>query len=120
MQRNHRRADRALNYLLALVLGILGAVALVHWLTPCEGATLCAGVIPLRPTVAQRMVRTWRRCCALARALDLRYRIVWAEQDLQVLRAEMELAPQQAALLERHLEVLRVRLASEQLDARGE
>lgn len=39
--RTTHRAEAAAGFVVALVVAILGALALVHFATPCEGATLC-------------------------------------------------------------------------------
>jgi hypothetical protein len=38
---NSRHTERALDFVFALLLGILGALLLVHWLTPCPEGVLC-------------------------------------------------------------------------------
>lgn len=44
--RAERRASAAADVLLAVVIGVLLAVAVVYWLTPCEGAaSLCMAVV---------------------------------------------------------------------------
>lgn len=40
-ERRIKRADRAVNALFAFLLGIIGAVLLVHWLSQCNGAPAC-------------------------------------------------------------------------------
>jgi hypothetical protein len=40
-ERTSKRVDRAVNWAFAFILGILGALALVHWLTPCAEGVLC-------------------------------------------------------------------------------
>lgn len=50
-ERVSAQAEAALRRLLALVIGILLTLALIHWMTPCEGVALCmtAAIRPLRP-----------------------------------------------------------------------
>ena len=39
-----RRSKAAAEFIVAMVLGVLGALALLHYLTPCEAGHLCAGL----------------------------------------------------------------------------
>lgn len=50
-ERVSAQAEAALRRLVAMVIGILLALALIHWMTPCEGVALCmtAAIRPLRP-----------------------------------------------------------------------
>jgi hypothetical protein len=81
-----QRAEAGAGIVVALVLGILGALALVHWLTPCEGTALCMGAAFTQPHRAG-----WLRNLALRlRAAHLRVLIRWAEDDMSALRTELE------------------------------
>lgn len=43
LSRYESQAERAVRLVVATVLGVLLALALVHWATPCAEATLCSG-----------------------------------------------------------------------------
>ena len=67
------RAESAAGFVAVLVIGILAALALVHFLTPCEGATLCmaAVITPTRSGAARgfmRMLERWQVRMSLADA----------------------------------------------------
>ena len=54
-----QRADAAVNHaaavVVAFILAVLGALALIHWMTPCELGTLCAAVLGVPATGAARV-----------------------------------------------------------------
>ena len=54
-----RRAEAAVNVLLAVVLAVLGAVGLVHWAMQCnvmlDGAALCMGALFAAPSTRQQV-----------------------------------------------------------------
>ncbi len=78
-----KRAEAAAHVVLFVVFTILGAVALVHFLTPCEVGHLCAlAAAPVRAGFAASLV-------SRLRAAYLRQRIAWAEDDLEAIGAEL-------------------------------
>lgn len=99
--RNARRAhqaDAALGFVVALVVGILGAAALVHYLTPCDAATLCAGaVIPTRPGLRLRAAQ-WLR------TVYLRFRIRAALADVAGMQQVVDQAQQELDYLPRQID----------------
>ena len=40
-ERQIRKSDRIANTVCAFILGVIGAVLLVHWLSQCNGAPAC-------------------------------------------------------------------------------
>jgi hypothetical protein len=105
--RRARKTEAALHFVGALVLAILGALALVHWLTPCDVGHLCAGGAALVPTRTeswpQRLVRAVRRWY-------LRRLIVAAEFDADHHAETMHLAPQLRDIAEARAAELRAEL----------
>ena len=81
-----KRAEAAAGFVVALILGILGAVLLLHYLLPCaEGALCAATVINTRPGLLSRLryaLRGWY----------LRHLISAAENDLLDMHDDMERA----------------------------
>ena len=112
---DHRaaRAEAGVGVIVALVLGILGGLALLHYLTPCESAALCTlSVIPTRPGWGLRLSQwlrgaylQWRIRCALADVAAMRCAIEYARDDLDYLPKQIDL----------HLEWIDARL--DELDA---
>lgn len=112
---DHRaaRAEAGVGVIVALVLGILGGLALLHYLTPCEGAALCTlSVIPTRPGWGLRLTQwlrgaylQWRIRCALADVAAMRRVIDHASEELDYLPRQIDL----------HLEWIDARL--DELDA---
>lgn len=112
---DHRaaRAEAGVGVIVALVLGILAGLALLHYLTPCESAALCTlSVIPTRPGWGLRLSQwlrgaylQWRIRCALADVAAMRWAIEYARDDLDYLPKQIDL----------HLEWIDARL--DELDA---
>lgn len=57
------QANAMLRVLLAVVLAVLGALALVHWATPCPDATLCLSPLAMQRNAPRRLAAWWRRRC---------------------------------------------------------
>ena len=106
------RADAAAAFVVALIVGILGAMLLVHYLLPCDGAALCMAAIitPTRIPPLQRLsiaLRAWR----------LRMRITSLEFDLDCLKHDLDALPArmqayQQLLDELHIEAIDCDLAT--------
>lgn len=121
-----RRAEAAAGFVVALLVAILGALALVHWWTcgPADGSALCmAAVIPTRTTP---WGRAYRRLRGALHAAWLRYLIgaaegdlAWQQQQLDIATWELQAIPRQCERTRLHIDALRVRLISAELDARG-
>jgi hypothetical protein len=105
--RRTRRAEGAVHFLGALVLAILAALALLHWMTPCDIGHLCAGGAALVPTRSEswpRRVQRWLRCWYLRRL------IAAAEFDADFHAEAMHLAPQLRDIAEERAAELRAEL----------
>lgn len=124
-ERTARSVEPVARFVALLIFAILGALALVHYATPCDAGHLCMGAA-LVPTRTTPWGRLYRRLRARLRAAWLRVLITGAERDLawqeeQTAMAEWELQaiPRQSASTRLHIEALRVQLISAELDARG-
>lgn len=96
------RADAAAGFVVLLIIGILLACALVHFLTPCEGASLCmaAVITPTRIGLLQRLrlqLRAWR----------LRWRLADVQNTLDIVEEDLRELPE----LRRYLRIRRDALA---------
>lgn len=111
--RRAARAESAAGLLVALVVGILLALALVHWATPCAFGTLCAApvVTPLRTGLLQRLYLRWR-------AAYLRALIRWAEEDVEHLESMQFHIPAQLRSHRLWLEARRIELIDAELGSR--
>jgi hypothetical protein len=98
---DHRaaRAEAGVGVIVALVLGILAGLALLHYLTPCETAALCTlSVIPTRPGWGLRLAQwgraqylQWRIRCALGDVAAMRRVIDHAREELDYLPRQIDL-----------------------------
>lgn len=100
-------------FLLAVILGVAGALALIHWGTCSQEVAMCAALVT--PT----RLGWWRRLRMTLRALQLRWLIRAAEDDLQVLQATLGGLPRQIAYTRQHVTGLRLALARVETDAEG-
>lgn len=104
-ERTASRAEAACGVLLAVVMGCLGAIAVVHFLTPCEAGSLCTlAAIPTRPGLLARVHRSMRRAY-------LRCRIASAEQDAQAHEMHAAIEPLLAKAARQQADAWRVELA---------
>lgn len=78
-------AERMAHVVLAVVLGLLGAAALVHWGVPCDAGALCMAPAVVTPT----RTSLWSLLCGRLHSCWLRHRIGTAMADLNDLY-EME------------------------------
>ena len=108
-----RRVHAFLGVLLAIAVALVGAFALIHFSTPCEGASLClAAVVPTRRGWVQRLVDSlaqWR----------LRYYIRSAEQDLAYQHQQLEIAQWECEALPRQMAVTRGYIDQLEAELRG-
>lgn len=78
-----QRTDSAVNHaagaLLAFVLAILGALALLHWMTPCEAGALCAAVLGIPRNTEPAKV---------AKAHPMPLPLPWFEHQIRETRAQ--------------------------------
>jgi hypothetical protein len=112
--RRSARAEAAAHIVLAVVLGIIGAALLVHYMTPCDAGHLCA-----LAAITRTRQPLWRRAAAAAHAAYLRCLIRSAQATLRYqqeaqLRAQGELdyLPHAQAVTRQHIAALQVRLMS--------
>lgn len=91
--RRVRRVDAGVNFIVVLIVAILGAVALLHWLTPCEAGSLCMAAV-IRPT----RIGLWLRIRMAVRAWYLRTLIAACERDIEFHQQTAELAPELESL----------------------
>lgn len=108
------RAEAAAHVVLAVVLGIIGAALLVHYMTPCDAGHLCA-----LAAITRTRQPLWRRAAAAAHAAYLRCLIRSAQATLRYqqeaqLRAQGELdyLPHAQSVTRQHIAALQVRLMS--------
>lgn len=121
--RTHKAADSAaLGFVLVLVLGIVGALLLVHYLTPCDAGQLCmaAVVVRTRTGPAAWVSRQWFRFRAACRAWYLQTLVQAAEDDVQHMEQQLEWLPHQISHNRLYLDALRLRQVSAEIDARGD
>lgn len=86
--RRVRRVDAGVNFIVILIAAILGAVALLHWLTPCEAGSLCMAAV-IRPT----RIGLWLRIRMAVKAWRLRVLISACESDIAYHQACQDTAP---------------------------
>jgi hypothetical protein len=100
IRKSDQRVNGVFRALFALVLGVLGGLALVHWATPCAAGSLCAlaAVTPTRCGWWLRLQRAARRQRLGLRQRYLRARIASAWLDMQHLEATADWIPRQQAL----------------------
>lgn len=111
------RAEAAAHVVLAVVLGIIGAALLVHYMTPCDAGHLCG-----MAAITRTRTPIWRRITGAAQRWYLRALIRSARKSLQYLQeheqrvlAEIEYLPHAQAVARQHIAALSVRL----IDAQG-
>lgn len=100
------RGDAAAGFVLALVLAIVGALLLVHWMTCSQEAAVCAGAV-ITPTCTG-----WRwRVLERMRAACLRVELYWQEDALEEMTLVHALLPDEIAQQRTLVDNLRDRLA---------
>lgn len=100
-----RRAEAAATFVVVLFAAIIGVIALVHYLTPCEAGSLCMAAV-VRPT----RIGLWLRLRMTLRAAYLRTLISACERDIEFHQATQEQAPQLEALARQRKDELQVQL----------
>lgn len=111
------RAEAAAHIVLAVVLGIIGAALLVHYMTPCDAGHLCG-----MAAITRTRMPIWRRITGAAQRWYLRALIRSARKSLQYLhehqervQGELDYLPHAQAIARQHIAALSVRL----IDAQG-
>lgn len=105
------RATAAADFVVALVVAMLGTLAIIHFALPCEGASLCLlAAVPTQRNWLQRLLdkfESWRLMRAIRSAqLDLQ----WQYENLEIARWECDHIPQQQKLTRAHIDQLEARL----------
>lgn len=103
--RLNRRAEAAFEFLLCLVLAIVAALALVHWID-LEGITSAAALaaVPRPAALLKRLVRRWR-------IWTTETKLAYIQDDLAWMAEELDLLPEKQRIYRAHAQQLRVRLA---------
>lgn len=112
--------ERAAGFVLVLVIGVLGALALVHWLQPCspDAAALCLG-----PMLVRLQHLRWRwadRAWQTLRALALRVQLGWEEDALANLQYTHDLLPLELEAQRRRVNAMCMAVALAEAAARGD
>ena len=98
--RQVRRGDAVANVLLAVVIGVAGAAALLHWFACSQEAAMCmaAAAVPLRTTWWARLKRRIRLEWVLS---NYRHAIKRVENaEAWIIEDQLELASAQADVIE--------------------
>ena len=119
--RTTRRAESALDVLLAVFLAVLGAMALLHFLDPCstDGALCMAAVIQTRPGLAQRLLQRLRGAYLRRRIASAKADIAAMQQILEQARQELDYLPRQIEAHNLWIDHAMLELESMDLDARA-
>lgn len=112
MQAVQRRVHAFLGLLLAVAVGLGMAFAIIHFGLPCEGAALCAAVLPTQRTWLERMVLDLQRWRLLRHIRSAQQDLVYQNEALQLAQWECDHIPKQVEVTEEHIESL-----SRQIDA---
>ena len=108
------RADAAAGMVVAIAVAGLGAWALLTYLTPCEGATLCSLAVITRTRPG------WmRRAANWAQAKLLRLKVRDLEMTLAVIEEDLEMLPEVHRSLRIEIDAARVRLIDLELSGRS-
>lgn len=110
--RRTKRAEAAVHVVLAVLFCILGAAALLHYLTPCDAGQLCslAAITRTRTPLSARMVATLRAWYLRALIRSAHKSLQYLEEHHQRVQAELEYLPHAQALARQHIAALQVRL----------
>ena len=108
-----RRANSAVDFIVALIIAALATAAMLHFLEPCqfEGA-LCSAIIGTRTNL-------WQRLTQAPRQWYLRTLLASAESDAAYHAETAHLAPQLEKLAHQRADELRVLLIDLDLASRG-
>jgi hypothetical protein len=111
-----KRAEAAAEFVVALVLGIIGALLLLHWATPCEAGHLCAmaAITRTRSTLQQRIAAAARRWYLRALIRRAQATLRYQQEDQQRAQVELDYMPHAQAVTRAHIAALHVRLIDTQ------
>lgn len=109
--RRTARAEAAVNFMVALVIGLIMAVALLHWATPCADATMClAAVTPTLRSPVQRLLDWYAMWRLRAHIRSAQADLEWQHEQLDLANWEREHLPRQMAMTRAHIDLLEDRL----------
>ena len=110
-QQRTSRAEAAAKFIVYLVIGVLGGLALAHYATPCEGFSLClAAVVPTHRNWLQRLAdryEAWRLYAAIKHAQQ---DLAWQYEQLEIAQWECQQIPQQQKVTRAHIDSLQAKL----------
>ena len=111
--------DAVAGFIVVLVVGILGALAIVHWLdcSTQDSAALCLGPVMMR---LQHLRWRWAdRAWQTVRVLCLRAQLRWEVDALDNMQEAHDQLPHDMALQRRSIGALRAELIISEAAARG-
>ena len=109
--RRTARAEAAVNFLVALVIGLILAVALLNWATPCADATPClAAVTPTVRNPVQRLLDRYAMWRLHAHIRSAQQDLAGQHEQLQLANWEREHLPRQMAVTRGHIDQLEAQL----------
>lgn len=101
-----RRVHAFLGLLLAIAVGLGLAVALIHFGTPCAGASLCAAVLPTQRSWLERMVLDLQRWRLLRQIRSAQQDLTYQQEALQLAQWECDHIPRQLDVTQGHIDQL--------------
>jgi hypothetical protein len=107
-----RRVHAFLGLLLAVAVGLGLAFAIIHFGLPCEGAGLCAAVLPTQRSWLERIVLDMQRWRLLRHIRSAQQDLLFQAEALELAQWECHHIPRQMEVTEAHIEQL-----SRQIDA---
>ena len=115
--RRTQRAERAAEFVVVLVLGIIGALLLVHWATPCDVGHLCAmaAVTRTRTPLWQRITSAAHRAYLRALIRSAQATLRYQQEAQQRAQGELDYLPHAQTVTQQHIAALQIRL----IDAQG-
>lgn len=110
--RRSARAEAAAHVVLAVVLGIIGAALLVHYMTPCDAGHLCAlaAITRTRTPLARRFTAALHRWYLRALIRSAHKDLQFLHDHQQRVQAELDYLPHAQALARQYIAALQVRL----------
>lgn len=114
--------DRIGGAVLAVVLGIVGAIVLLSWLQPCEGASLCmlAAIRTSAGGAWANVRKFFRWCLAEWRVRYLEFTLADAEEQIDGIQAQLIVLPAQLRNFEDFVARRRIQLLDAQRAADDE
>ena len=99
-----RRVNAFLSLLLAVAVGLGLAFALIHFGSPCEGASLCAAVLPTQRSWLERIVLDLQRWRLLRHIRSAQQDLTYQQEALQLAQRECDHIPKQLDVTQRHID----------------